>query len=160
VWYSVVLCRIVWFSVAYIVWYSLVMCGIVWYSVFIESILNSIFWFRNPQKTYILLPRVGHLRQYKSPRMGILLHYLDPMVGHLQRFFAKMTNARQTPGGRATHAWNLFRHKDAVQSDMRMCTKDRALFLLYKQFISVFILFYVLAKLDCCVLIIYHTLES
>jgi hypothetical protein len=28
-----------------------------------------------------------------------LLHYLDPMVGHLQHFFAKMTNARQTPGG-------------------------------------------------------------
>jgi hypothetical protein len=37
--------------------------------------------------------------------------------------------------------------KDAVQSDLRMCTK-------------VFISFYVLAKLDCCLLIIYYTLES
>ena len=61
--------------------------------------MHSSFWFKNPQKTYILSPRVGHLCQCKSPRVGILLHYLDPMVGHLQHFFAKMTNARQTPGG-------------------------------------------------------------
>jgi hypothetical protein len=44
-------------------------------------------------------PRVEHLRQGKSPRVEILLHYLDPIVGHLQRFFAKMTKARQMPGG-------------------------------------------------------------
>ena len=50
----------------------------------------------------------GHLRQCKSPRVGILLHYLDPVVGHLQHFFAKMTNARQTPGGGGGdgHPWN------------------------------------------------------
>jgi hypothetical protein len=61
--------------------------------------VHSIFWFKNPQKTYVLSSRVGHLRQCKSPRVGILLHYLDPVVGHLQHFFAKMTIARQTPGG-------------------------------------------------------------
>ena len=52
-------------------------------------------------------PRVGHLRQCKSPRVGILLNYLDPIEKHLQRFFAKMTKDRPTPvgggGGSGTH---------------------------------------------------------
>ena len=75
-----------------------------------ESILNTDILIRDRaciqffgseilRKLIFCPPRVGHLRQCKSPRVGILLHYLDPMVGHLQRFFAKMTNARQTPGG-------------------------------------------------------------
>ena len=75
-----------------------------------ESILNTNMLIRNRawirffgseilRKLIFCLPRVGHWLQCKSPRVGILLHYLDPIVGHLQRFFAKMTNARQTPGG-------------------------------------------------------------
>jgi hypothetical protein len=38
------------------------------------------------------------------------------------------------------------------------CAQRSPLFI-YKQFIYVFISFYVLAKLDCCLLIIYYTLE-
>ena len=49
-------------------------------------------------------------RQYKFSSVGILLHYLDHIVGHLQCFFAKMTNARQTPGGGDGHPWNCLRH--------------------------------------------------
>jgi hypothetical protein len=70
-----------------------------------ESILNTdraCIWFFGSEilrKHIFCPPRVGHLRQCKSPRVGILLHYLDPIVGHLQRFFSKMTKARQTPGG-------------------------------------------------------------
>jgi hypothetical protein len=50
------------------------------------------------------------------------------------------------------------RIKDAVQSNLRMCTKEPSFYLqtVYLDFIS----FYVLAKLDCCLLIIYYTLES
>jgi hypothetical protein len=75
-----------------------------------ESILNTDMLIRDItcirffgseilRKLIFCPPRVEHLRQGKSPRVEILLHYLDPIVGHLQRFFAKMTNARQTPGG-------------------------------------------------------------
>ena len=48
--------------------------------------------------------------------------------------------------------------KDAVQSDLHTCTKEEPSFIqtVYLGFIS----FYVLAKLDCCVFIIYYTLES
>jgi hypothetical protein len=85
-----------------------------------ESILNTAdtlirdrdwIWFFGPEilkKLIFCPPRVGHLRQCKSLRVGILLHYLDPILGHLQRFFAKMTKARQTGGG---HPWNWLRHK-------------------------------------------------
>ena len=73
-----------------------------------ESILNTDILIRDRawirffgseilRKLIFCPQRVGHLRQCKSPRVGILLHYLDPILGHLQRFFAKMTKARQTP---------------------------------------------------------------
>jgi hypothetical protein len=76
----------------------------------IESILNIDILIRDRawirffgseilRKLIFCPPSVGHLRQCKSPRVGILLHYLDPILGHLQRFFSKMTKARQTPGG-------------------------------------------------------------
>ena len=76
-----------------------------------ESILNTDILIRDRAcvrffGSKIVPTRVGHLHQCKSPRVGILLHYLDPMVGHLQHFFAKMTNARQTPGGGDGHPWN------------------------------------------------------
>ena len=74
-----------------------------------ESILNTDILIRDRacirffgseilRKLIFCPPRVGHLRQYKSPRVGIWLHYLDPIVGHLQRFFRQNdkspTNAR------------------------------------------------------------------
>jgi hypothetical protein len=70
-----------------------------------ESILN----------TDILIRDRAWIRFFGSdilnicPRVGVLFHYLDPMVGHLQRFFAKMTIARQTPGRRefGTHGIDL-----------------------------------------------------
>jgi hypothetical protein len=84
-----------------------------------ESILNTDVLIRDRacipffgseilRKLIFCPPRVGHLRQCKSPRVGILLNYLDPVVGHLQRFFAKMTKARQMPGGGGGvgHPWN------------------------------------------------------
>jgi hypothetical protein len=58
-----------------------------------------------------------------------------------------------------TSQWTTLLFKDAVQSDLRMCTKEPS-FYLQTVYIYVFISFYVLAKLDCCVLIIYYTLES
>jgi hypothetical protein len=75
-----------------------------------ESILNTDILIRDRacipffgseilRKLIFCPPRVGHLRQCKSPRVGILLHYLDPVVGHLQRFFAKMTKPDKCPGG-------------------------------------------------------------
>ena len=49
----------------------------------------------------------------------------------------------------------LWKLKDALQSDLRMCTKEPTFY-----DTNSLTMFWVLAKPDCCFLIIYYTLEA
>ena len=82
-----------------------------------ESILNTDILIRDRacirffgseilRKRIFCPPRVGHLRQSKSPRVGILLHYLHPIVGHLQRFFRQNDKCPTNARGGVGHPWN------------------------------------------------------
>ena len=100
-----------------------------------RACMQSIFWIRSPQKTYILSPRVGHLRQCKSPRVGDFVALFWPHGGAFATRFAKMTNARQTPGEmvpmelietltRSVHSIRPDRHEFQPVKNGRRCKRE------------------------------------
>ena len=55
------------------------------------------------QKSFDLVPWVGHFAVFLRPHRVDLYEYAGPTMGHLQHFFEKkkekQTNTRQMPGG-------------------------------------------------------------